>query len=93
MSEHEATALMVYAIWDHADYYGPDLEGIFATRELAEAAKMRLNESYVNACRSAGVSAGAIPADWPHSVEEHEVATGQPPPQPARPSPMQGEQG
>jgi hypothetical protein len=54
----------VYGVWSEADYYGPDLVAIYATRELAEAA-----------ARDANLK-DPVPFpthDWPRVVVEHEV--------------------
>ena len=28
--------MKIYMVWDHSDYYGPDLEGVFDSRKKAK---------------------------------------------------------
>ena len=55
--------ITVYAVMDDTDSYGPRLQAIYATREIAERAAEKMN-----------LEAPGLPQkDWPNFVQEHAV--------------------
>lgn len=62
-----------WIVWDDSDYYGPDFHSLHITEEGAKTEADKLNDDKLNDERWSGTSPSPRTADWPFSIEEHEM--------------------